>query len=140
MSHAHVPCTDPFLPTGRCGMTRRGGRHLERQPAGRVPVSGILARHLRDSRPSIVTTGVITDEAPRYAWLQPPSDAEKLSYIATGQHRWIFVASALAFLGVVVSFAGLAAQSYWTAVFFVPLLMLAVEQACSLRTSTLRRR
>src|SRR3954463_15080182 len=70
----------------------------------------------------------------------PPSDDEKLRYLGSGQHRWLFVVSTLAFIGVAASLAGLASQSYWTAVFFVPLALLVVEQLCGLRTATFRRR
>lgn len=96
----------------------------------------------RGARPNegAKVTAPATQELSGYSWLSPPSEQEKLQYLSSPQHRWIFVASALAFLGVVFSFVGLASQSYWTVVFFVPLLVLIVEQCCSLRTSTLSRR
>lgn len=71
---------------------------------------------------------------------QPPTDQEKYAYLDGRQHRWVFWFAALAFLGVAFSLAGLALQSAWTAVFFLPLLVLAVEQILSLRTSTYGRR
>jgi cellulose synthase (UDP-forming) len=70
----------------------------------------------------------------------PPPESEKYVYLEGRQHRWIFWLSALAALGVAVSFAGLATQSYWTLIFFLPLGVLIVEQAFALRTSTFARR
>ncbi|MDE8585876.1 glycosyltransferase family 2 protein [Arthrobacter sp. NQ4] len=74
------------------------------------------------------------------AWLMPPRDGEKYSYLRTPQHRWVFWLSALAMAGFAVSFVGLATQSYWTLVFLLPLVLLVTEQCLSLRTSTNRRR
>ncbi|WP_129338035.1 glycosyltransferase family 2 protein [Cellulomonas endophytica] len=72
--------------------------------------------------------------------LDGPTDDEKLAYLRGGQHRWLFVLSALAFAGVAASLAGLALRSYWTLVFLVPLGLMLVEQALALVTSTRRRR
>jgi cellulose synthase (UDP-forming) len=87
-----------------------------------------------------MTTTVAPPDIAPYGWLLPPSDEEKLQYLRAPQHRWIFVVSAMAFAGVAASLAGFATQSYWTAVFLLPLALLVVEQAISLRTSTLPRR
>lgn len=86
-----------------------------------------------------MTSTVAPNIAP-YGWLAPPSDDEKLQYLSAPQRRWIFVVSALAFVGVAASLAGFATQSSWTAVFLLPLTLLVVEQVVSLRTSTVRRR
>ena len=85
-------------------------------------------------------TATIAPEVAPYSWLTPPSDEEKLQYLRAPQRRWIFVVSAVAFLGVAASLAGFATQSSWTSVFLLPLVLLVVEQVVSLRTSTLRRR
>lgn len=69
----------------------------------------------------------------------PPTRPEKLAYLATPQHRWLFVASALAFLGVAVSMGGMAMYSPATIVFVVPLALWLIEQAVTLRTSTFTR-
>jgi cellulose synthase (UDP-forming) len=76
----------------------------------------------------------------RMAWLTPPSDVERDQYLGRGQHRWIFWAQAVALVGVAVSLYGLAQNTYWTVVFFVPLLAFVAEQFLALRTSTFRRR
>lgn len=69
----------------------------------------------------------------------PPTRLEKLTYLSTPQHRWVFGASAVAFLGVAVSMGGLAMHSPATILFFVPVALWLVEQAVSLRTSTFSR-
>lgn len=74
------------------------------------------------------------------ATIDPPSDAEKYAYLRGPQHRWLFWAQALAFLGVAYSLLGLAANSYATAFFLLPLVALTVEQVLALRTSTFARR
>ena len=51
----------------------------------------------------------------RYA--TPPSDAEKYRYLQGGQKRWLLVVQYVAFLRVVISFAGFTASSYWTLIF-----------------------
>ncbi|WP_459314056.1 glycosyltransferase family 2 protein [Arthrobacter sp. MDT2-2] len=86
------------------------------------------------------TDGVINPSQSSFAWLMPPGDEEKYSYLRTPQHRWVFWVSALAMAGVVVSFVGLATQSYWTLIFLLPLILLVTEQVLSLWTSTFRRR
>ncbi len=70
----------------------------------------------------------------------PPTRPEKVAYLATPQHRWLFYASALAFLGVAVSMGGMATHSPATVLFFVPLVLWLVEQLVTLRTSTMARR
>lgn len=69
----------------------------------------------------------------------PPTRPEKHAYLATRQHRWLFFASALAFLGVAVSMGGMALYSPVTIIFVVPLALWLVEQAVTLRTSTFSR-
>ncbi len=69
----------------------------------------------------------------------PPSRPEKVAYLASPQHRWLFVASALAFLGVAVSMGGMALHSAATIAFLVPVLLWMIEQAVTLRTSTFAR-
>jgi hypothetical protein len=66
----------------------------------------------------------------------PPTRPEKVAYLATPQHRWLFYASALAFLGVAVSMGGMARHSPATVLFLVPLALWLVEQVVTLRTST----
>ena len=122
---------------------RRGHLGRARDPGGRPlrPVPGLpLPRRGRsdEGRPAMTAT-LAPDIAP-FGWLAPPSDEEKLLYLRAPQHRWIFVVSAVAFVGVAASLAGFATQTYWTAVFLLPLALLVVEQVISLRTSTLRRR
>ena len=46
----------------------------------------------------------------------------------------------VAFLAVVISFAGFTTSSYWTFIFSVPLVLFAVEQTLAVYTSTRRRR
>jgi cellulose synthase (UDP-forming) len=77
-------------------------------------------------------------ERGRYA--SPPSDDEKYRYLRDGQKRWLLVAQYVAFLGVIISFAGFATSSYWTFIFLFPLLLLAAEQTLALYTSTRKRR
>lgn len=69
----------------------------------------------------------------------PPTRPEKVAYLATPQHRWLFYASALAFLGVAVSMGGMATHSPATVLFLVPLALWLVEQVVTLRTSTFTR-
>ncbi|GAA3628660.1 hypothetical protein GCM10022223_52630 [Kineosporia mesophila] len=85
-------------------------------------------------------TTIRTDTAEAFRWPRPPGDDEKYRYLAAPQHRWLFVAAAMAFGGVAFSFAGLAARNMWTVLFFIPLVLLMLEQIISLPTSTLRRR
>ena len=73
-------------------------------------------------------------DASRYA--TPPSDAEKYWYLEGGQKRWFIALQYLAFLGVVMSFAGFTTSSYETFIFFIPLVLFAVEQTLALYTST----
>ena len=70
----------------------------------------------------------------------PPSDAEKYRYLQGGQKRWFIVLQFAAFLGVVISFAGFSASSYWTFIFGIPLVLFAVEQTLALYTSSRPRR
>ncbi len=70
----------------------------------------------------------------------PPRDDQKYLYVGRRQHRWIFWAQAVAFGGVAVSTVGLARNSRWTLVFFLPLIVMLAEQVLALRTSTFRRR
>jgi cellulose synthase (UDP-forming) len=70
----------------------------------------------------------------------PPSDREKYAYLAARQHRWLFGAQAVAAVGVAVSMFGLARNSYWTMVLFIPMVPFVLEQALALRTSTFTRR
>lgn len=86
-----------------------------------------------------VTSPITVPSETSFGWLMPPDDDEKYSYMRTPQHRWVFWVAALAMAGVAVSFVGLAAQSYWTLVFLLPLVLLVTEQLLSLRTSTFRR-
>ena len=69
-----------------------------------------------------------------------PSDAEKYQYLRGGQKRWLLVVQYVAFLAVVISFAGFTLSSYLTFVFSIPLVIFAVEQTLALYTSTRRRR
>ena len=57
-----------------------------------------------------------------------PSDAEKYQYLRGGQKRWLLVVQYVAFLAVVISFAGFTLSSYLTFVFSIPLVIFAVEQ------------
>ena len=91
-------------------------------------------------RPAFPESVAVPERVPATAFAQPPTDAEKDLYLAGPQHRWVFWFSSLAFAGVAYSLAGLAAQSAWTAVFFIPLIVLAIEQGLSLRTSTFKSR
>ena len=77
-------------------------------------------------------------DASRYA--TPPSDAEKYRYLQGGQRRWFIALQYLAFLGVVISFAGFTTSSYETLIFGIPLVLFAAEQTLALYTSTRRRR
>jgi len=70
----------------------------------------------------------------------PPSDAEKYGYLQGGQRRWVLVLQYLAFLAVVISFAGFTTSSYWTLIFVIPLVLFVIEQTLALYTSTRRRR
>ncbi len=70
----------------------------------------------------------------------PPSDDEKYGYLRGPQHRWLFVTSAVAFVGVAFSLGALALRSDWTVVLVIPLVILVIEQLFALRTSTYRRR
>jgi cellulose synthase (UDP-forming) len=108
------------------------GRHVATAPAPSPTRRAARPRHLAASAHVLDETGT--------RWPTPPTDEEKVRYLAAGQHRWIFVVSAVAFAGVAASLGGLAARTTWTAVFALPLLVLLVEQAVSLRTSTVRRR
>jgi cellulose synthase (UDP-forming) len=74
------------------------------------------------------------------SYATPPPDAEKYSYLQGGQKRWLLVVQYVAFLGVIISFAGFTVSSYWTFIFSIPLVLLAVEQTLALYTSTRRRR
>jgi cellulose synthase (UDP-forming) len=76
--------------------------------------------------------------ASRYA--TPPSGQEKYSYLRGGQRRWFIVAQYIAFVSVIISFAGFALSSYETLIFGVPLVVYAAEQTLSLYTSTRPRR
>lgn len=106
----------------------------------------VLVNNLRTDRPVVAAgvraknDGVTVPSQTSFGWLMPPDDEEKHSYLRTSQHRWVFWVAALAMAGVVVSFVGLATQSYWTLVFLLPLVLLVTEQLLSLRTSTFRRR
>ena len=74
----------------------------------------------------------------RYA--MSPSDAEKYQYLRGGQKRWLLVVQYVAFVSVLISFAGFTSSTYWTLIFSVPLLLFVVEQTLALYTSTRRRR
>jgi cellulose synthase/poly-beta-1,6-N-acetylglucosamine synthase-like glycosyltransferase len=84
--------------------------------------------------------------SPRYGpavpgrYPKPPSDAEKYGYLQGGQRRWVLVLQYVAFLAVVISFAGFTTSSYWTLIFSIPLVLFAIEQTLALYTSTRRRR
>jgi len=60
--------------------------------------------------------------------------------VAGPQHRWFFLAHAVAFTGTAISLFGFAHMRWWTLVFLVPLVFYAGETLLSLRTSTYRRR
>jgi cellulose synthase (UDP-forming) len=86
----------------------------------------------------LVPTGA--DAARHESHAVPPTDAEKYSYLRGSQRRWIFPVQTAAFAGVAASLAGFAANATWTLVFYLPLIVYAVEQALALRTSTYPRR
>ena len=73
-------------------------------------------------------------------WAQPPDDREKYAYLDRPQHRWIFCAQFIAFVGVAISLYGMAQNDAWTLIFFVPLGLYGIEQVLALRTSTYQRR
>ena len=127
----HTPEQEPaFEEDGRTPRTR----HDPRRGPG-VPVQRGQPVHLPQTRPG-PDRGHRRDG--RYAI--PPSDAEKYWYLQGGQKRWLLVLQYVAFLGVVISFAGFTASSYWTLIFSIPLALFAVEQTLALYTSTRRRR
>jgi cellulose synthase (UDP-forming) len=70
----------------------------------------------------------------------PPSNAEKYRYLQGGQKRWFLVVQYVAFLAVVISFAGFTTSTYWTLIFGIPLVLFVLEQTMALYTSTRRRR
>ena len=93
-----------------------------------------------------MTTIFTPRSAPRHAhgdsnrYATPPRDADKYLYLQGGQKRWLLVVQYVAFLGVIISFAGFTGSSYWTFIFSIPLVLLTVEQTLALYTSTRRRR
>ena len=70
----------------------------------------------------------------------PPSNAEKYRYLQGGQKRWFIVVQYVAFLAVVISFAGFTTSTYLTLIFSIPLILFVLEQTIALYTSTRRRR
>lgn len=70
----------------------------------------------------------------------PPTDSEKWRYLERGQSRWLFILQVAVFLGVGLSLAGFARNSYATLVIVIPLALFLVELLLSLRTSTFARR
>jgi cellulose synthase (UDP-forming) len=132
------------------GSTQRGERTVS--PIGR-PTPGVdkgahRSRHLDDvfephkpRRDSVTAASMSrrSDTATgRYA--TPPSDREKYSYLRGGQKRWFILVQYIAFISVIISFAGFALSSYETFIFGIPLVVYAAEQTLSLYTSTRPRR
>ena len=70
----------------------------------------------------------------------PPTDEEKYSYVRGGQKRWFIAAQYIAFISVIISFAGFALSSDLTLIFVIPLAIYVIEQTLSFYTSTRPRR
>jgi cellulose synthase (UDP-forming) len=88
------------------------------------------------SRPHMAT---ILRASSQRIYPEPPTDAERDRYLVGGQRRYLLLLQYLAFLGVLISFIGFATSSYWTFIFGVPLVIMAVEQSIALYTSTFPR-
>lgn len=132
-------------PNNRFGY--RDGRLGMRRPVLAVQPAVAVMKHESAGAPPLQfsprsdapASAVTSDHSAEGAYADPPDDAEKYSYIASSQHRWVFVYQTLAFAGVAVSLVGFSTMRYWTLIFLVPLVLYAAETLLGLRTSTFRR-
>ncbi len=72
--------------------------------------------------------------------LTPPTDEEKYAYIKGRQHRWLWLAHLISFVGIAISLYGLSRMTYWTLLFLLPLSVYGIETLLGVWTSTFRRR